>query len=299
MQFVIVGGGSIGLLIGSFLAQQQANVTFWVRREEQAEQLNKRLLRLSDNSVDSVFRVQAVVDAEELPTDALWIIAVKFDDLHNVLQKISTLPKQPHLLFIQNGIGHVSIINQYKLGYISFATVEHGAQRVNDYTVRHNGVGSMIIAMNEKIAPYIEWLQAMELKDFPVLVQQDSEKLLLRKVLINCAINPLTAILQITNGQLLDNSSFHLLFKQVCKELLDSFPEVDDVLCYKDIENVCRKTANNQSSMLVDRLKGNAMEIETIVTSVLSRIYQRQRQAPMLQMLETMLIGLNRSEYNE
>ena len=39
MQFVVVGAGSIGLLIGSYLAEHQADVLFWVRREEQAELL--------------------------------------------------------------------------------------------------------------------------------------------------------------------------------------------------------------------------------------------------------------------
>ncbi|MDV6376808.1 2-dehydropantoate 2-reductase [Sporosarcina sp. GW1-11] len=299
MRFVVVGAGSIGLLIGSYLAQNQADVTFWVRREEQARQLRSRLIRQDDTDSEHNFHVQAVVNPEELPTDALWIIAVKYDALHNVLQTISTLPKQPDLLFIQNGIGHLSLIDQYTLGHVSFATVEHGAQRVDEHTVRHNGIGPIIIATNEKIAPTIEWLQAIESENFPIQTQDDAEKLLLRKVLINCAINPLTAILQVRNGQLLDNSPIHLLFRQLCEELLSNFPEVEDVLVYDDIARVCRKTSFNQSSMLVDRLKGNTMEIETIITAVLRKVKQKGGHAPILHMLENMLLGINGRGHNE
>ncbi len=37
MEVIIAGAGSIGLLLGSFLSEAGMNVTFYVRREEQAE----------------------------------------------------------------------------------------------------------------------------------------------------------------------------------------------------------------------------------------------------------------------
>ena len=51
-------------------------------------------------------------------------------------------------------------------------------------------------------------------------------------------------------------------------ELMDAFPEMKKILPYEAVVDVCRKTANNQSSMLVDRLAGRPMEIATIVTAV-------------------------------
>ncbi|ARD49207.1 ketopantoate reductase family protein [Sporosarcina sp. P33] len=293
MQFVVAGAGSIGLLIGSYLAQHKANVTFWVRREEQAECLRKGLVR---DTEEHTYDVQATIHIEELPTDALWIIAVKYDALQKMLSEISELPVQPDLLFIQNGIGHLSMVEEYPLGYVSFATVEHGAGRLDDRTVRHNGVGPITIAENENIAPVIRWMRDMDPVNFPVRTQENPELLLLRKVLINCAINPLTAILQVKNGQLLDNPHFHQLFNQLCEELLSNFPEAEGLLSYEDIAGVCRKTADNQSSMLTDRLKGCTMEIDTILTAVLQRIEQKGGSAPFLHVLESMLLGINRSE---
>lgn len=297
MQFVIVGAGSIGLLIGSYLAQHKADVTFWVRRKEQADQLREGLVRLDETGEETIVSVRTAERSEDLPTDALWIIAVKYDALRGILHSISALPKQPDLLFIQNGIGHLALIENYELGDASFATVEHGAGRIDDRTVRHNGIGPITIAAsNEKMLETVKWLEQVDPQRFPIAVQQEAESLLLRKTLINCAINPLTAILQVRNGQLIENASFHELFQKLSRELLDNFPEISTLLSYKDIESVCRKTAGNQSSMLTDRLKGNPMEIETIVTAVLDRIRQKEGQAPLLEMLEMMLLGLNGSD---
>ncbi|ARK22629.1 MULTISPECIES: ketopantoate reductase family protein [Sporosarcina] len=293
MQFVVVGAGSIGLLIGSYLAQHQAEVTFWVRREEQAKRLRSGLVREPEKNT---YEVRSTIHIEELPTDALWIIAVKYDALPVILSEISTLSVQPDLLFVQNGIGHLSLVKQYSLGHVSFATVEHGAGRINDRTVSHNGVGPITIAENERILSTIQWMAEIDPLNFPIATQKSSERLLFRKVLINCAINPLTALLQVKNGQLLENPHFYSLFHQLCDELLSNFEEYSDLLNYKDIEEVCRKTAHNQSSMLVDREKGRKMEIETILTAVLKEIERKGESAPFLQMLETMLLGINRSE---
>ncbi|WP_158233876.1 ketopantoate reductase family protein [Sporosarcina sp. P34] len=293
MRFVVVGAGSIGLLIGSYLAQHQANVIFWVRREEQVKHLRNGLVREPENFT---YEVDSTIHIKELPLDALWIIAVKYDALHDVLSEISALPIQPDVLFIQNGIGHLSLIEQYPLGHVSFATVEHGAKRIDDRTVSHNGIGPINIVENEKIAPTIQWMKEIDPHNFPITTQRNAKQLLFRKVLINCAINPLTALLKIRNGQLLENPYFHLVFRQLCEELLNNFEEYSGLLSYEDIEGVCRKTADNQSSMLVDRIKGRNMEIETILTAVLKEINQKGGSAPILQMLETTLLGINRSE---
>ena len=296
MRFVVVGAGSIGLLIGSYLAQHKAEVTFWVRREEQAKYLLGGLVREPGKNT---YEVHSTIHIKELPTDALWIIAVKYDALASILSQISTLSVQPNLLFIQNGIGHVSLVKQYSLGHVSFATVEHGAGRLDDRTVSHNGIGPITIAENDHITPMIQWLQEIDPQNFPIATQQSAERLLFRKVLINCAINPLTALLEVNNGELLGNPHFYLLFRQLCEELLTNFEEYNDLLNYTDIEDVCRKTARNQSSMLVDRIKGRKMEIETILTAVLKVIDQKGGSAPSLQMLETMLLGINRSGSRE
>lgn len=295
MQFVIAGAGSIGLLIGSYLAEHGASVHFLVRRQEQAAALKEGIIRL-DGDKQYKADVFAETDVHALPADALWIIAVKYDALDEVLRDIQTLAVRPALLFIQNGIGHLETVKTFGMtDRVFFAAVEHGAARIDDRTVRHNGVGPLTIAAAED-QPFADYLQQVDPQKFPVKTADDAERLLLRKVFINCAINPLTAVLQVANGELVRNPHFRRLFDEVCSELFSSFPEMEEVLTAEDIAAVCEKTAANRSSMLSDRLKGRKMEIDTIVTAMLKKIEQRSGQAPFLTNLEAMLRGLDRSE---
>lgn len=297
MHIVIVGAGSIGLLIGTYLAEAGITVTYLVRREEQADLLREQGIarKTPDGRVDE-FPVFATAQLDDLPTDVLWIVAAKYASLKEILLSIKKLDQTPPLLFVQNGIGHYSFVKQLGLHQVSFASIEHGAGRENDRLVRHNGIGSFTIAVNEGMERYFSWVDDAESKNFPIRLHKDAEQMLLRKVLINCMINPLTAILQIKNGELIHNPHANMLFRQLYTELLNNFPEMEEDLSYEDAAAVCSRTAENRSSMYVDRLNGQPMEVDTIVSAVLRMIEEREGSAPLLQVLERMLCALNGSD---
>ena len=67
MDVVIVGAGSVGLLLGSYLSESGLEVTMVVRREEQASALNKNgIRRVNEDGSESIFRVHATT---AFPTD--------------------------------------------------------------------------------------------------------------------------------------------------------------------------------------------------------------------------------------
>ena len=177
------------------------------------------------------------------------------------------------------------------LPYVAFATVEHGARRVDDRTVSHNGIGKLVYAVFRGEEGSYEFLKRAHTDSFPVAHHADAEQILMRKVLINCMINPLTAILEVENGDLLTNDYCLKLFKTLYAELLTAFPEMEPVLPYEAVADVCRKTACNQSSMLVDRLAGRPMEIETIVSAVIAKKQNgRSKVLPLLTTFESDVI---------
>ena len=80
------------------------------------------------------------------------------------------------------------------------------------------------------------------------------------------------------------------LFNALYEELMDAFPEMQPILPYEDVADICRKTAQNRSSMLTDRLAGRPMEIETIVTAVIRKANGRNKLLPFLTIIEQMLL---------
>ena len=72
----------------------------------------------------------------------------------NYFQQIQEANIKNPVLFVQNGIGHMELVKDMELPHIAFATVEHGARRLDDRTVSHNGVGMLTIATARGNAAY-------------------------------------------------------------------------------------------------------------------------------------------------
>ena len=103
---------------------------------------------------------------------------------------------------------------------------------------------------------------------FLVEMSPDPNALLWGKLVINAAINPLTALLRVQNGELLERPAARELLAEVAKEAASiatrqgiSLPYPDPVLA---VEEVARNTAANYSSMLQDVMRGTVTEIEAI-----------------------------------
>lgn len=294
MDAVIVGAGSVGLLLGSYLSESGLEVTMVVRREEQASVLNKNgIRRVNEDGSESIFPVHATT---AFPTDnvsTVWIIALKYIDLEQLLIQLDSLEIKNPMLFIQNGLDHFEMANATSIPNLAFATVEHGARRLDDKTVQHNGVGLVTIGAGRGESTVFDIIENANSDRFPVMRHVDAEFVLMRKVLINCMINPLTAILEVENGELLTNPSCHELFITLYEELINAFPEMKPYLSLEAVSAVCQNTAHNKSSMLSDRLAGRPMEIKTIITAVIEKAHALHKNVPLLAMLEKMLYAID------
>ena len=295
MDVVIAGAGSIGLLLGSFLSEAGMDVTFYVRRKEQAKLIRREgIQRINQDGTKSVFHAKSTSDITMISPTAPFIVAVKFTSLQDLLQEIKNAGMINPLLFVQNGIGHLEILKNLRSLEIAVATVEQGASRIDDRTVSHNGIGMLTIANLYGDDNVFDLIGQARSDIFPVSYHIDAELILMRKVLINCMINPLTAILKVENGELLTNVHCQTLFNTLYKELMCAFPEIQSVLSYEEIAEVCKKTAKNKSSMLADRISGNPMEIDTIVTATIRKASGQAKSLPLLSALEQMLYAIDR-----
>ena len=297
MEVIVAGAGSVGLLLGSFLSEAGMKVTMYVRREEQARLIQTEgIRRINLDGTEDVFVVKSTTDIERLPKVGLWIVAVKYADLKGLLSQMKEIAVRNPVLFIQNGIGHLNLAKMTEFPHIAFATVEHGALRLDDRSVSHNGTGMLTIAVSRGDNSLFHQIVESNSTAFPVILHADAEQILLRKVLINCMINPLTALLEVENGELLTNRYCNKLFKELYVELMSAFPEMQSVLTYEIVEDVCKNTARNKSSMLMDRLEGRPMEIETIVTAVIQKALSDNQNLPLLSTFEKMLYAIDGRE---
>lgn len=295
MTIQIIGGGAVGLLMASYLQEQFGQVEIIARREQQVMQIHK----------NGVVRYVLPVERVSLPVTSalhsvgrpdLVVVATKYHELADIYPILRALPEDVPLLFVQNGLAHYEQAMQLPQRTILFGSAQFGAERKSDYEVIHRGVGVLKLALAKGQLEDVLWLQPLASDMFPLEWLQDAEAMLFEKALLNCFVNPLTAILQVKNGQLVKNKSAYALLQSLYEECMLAFPAMKVKFPFHFVESLCERTATNTSSMLADRQANRQTELETIVGAVLQKA---QMPMPVLHTLYYLLKVMEQQESGE
>jgi 2-dehydropantoate 2-reductase len=183
------------------------------------------------------------------------------------------VPTDGIVLTLQNGLGNYEILTR-SLGTerVALGITTVGARMLEPGYAQFTGTGVVSIEAHPNLGG-IENL--LEKAGFTVEVVSDPISLLWGKLVINAAINPLTAILRVPNGELLERPSTRELMAEIALEAAIVVEALGIKLPYADpvtaVEDVARKTATNLSSMLQDVLGGRPTEIEAISGAIVQR----------------------------
>lgn len=265
MNFAVIGAGAVGMLTASLLKEAGCGVQLITRRQEQADLINAQGVKLDGQ----VQYIKASTDWDNIPANAFIFITVKYGQLPDVIDILKHKCLENPIVFLQNGMMHLQMIKNLPQKNIAAGVVEHGALKVSDAEVRHSGKGVFKFALLS--GEEGRFLSLLKINGVKSEWQKDADKLLFRKVLLNCMINPLTALLSVKNGELLSNPHAYELLKNVYTELYTAFPEIETLLPFEQVTALCASTAVNTSSMLADKLAGRKMELDTILLYTIKR----------------------------
>lgn len=212
-------------------------------------------------------------DDEILDNNDLLIIPLKAFQLEKALQHWQRrISPDTTVVLLHNGMGGIELArDSIPDNPVLLATTSHGALKLNADTVKHTGLGSTMLGMAfhhsgaNALRTHIQPL--MEACIGPVIWRDDMHTALWQKLLINCAINPLTALANVKNGELAQ-LSYRPTLQAICDEvcltaqacgiLLDANSALEQVL------TVIENTANNYSSMHQDITHKRPTEIDAI-----------------------------------
>lgn len=296
MKVTIIGAGSVGMLVASFLAESFHDITLIVRSNEQASSLQEHgLIRNNLDGTISKYKVNVTSQLPLQSEDSLIVVTVKYNQLPDIYKILETQPKNIPLLFLQNGLAHYEEALFLPQETILFGSCQFGAEKINHYTVAHRGIGVLKLALGRGDQRILQCLTELKIPNFPTEFSDNAERMLFEKALLNCFINPLTAILGVKNGQLVENNHSFKLLEDLYNELMDAFPEERDRFKFADVKNLCVQTASNTSSMLADRLHNRQTEVKTIVGAVISKARARGKSLPILSTLYHLLLAMEES----
>ncbi len=294
MKIGIIGAGAIGLLFASYIGEKH-DVYIVTKSKEQAEAINTQGIHrnVQGTNVQTRISAESILETaiQALPLD-LVVVAVKQYSIHSIASLISSLHPSIPLLFLQNGMDHLDFIQRLPQSTILLGSVEHGAQRLNQHTVLHKGIGTTKVSSYKgdikNILPLLESMDPV----FAFTMVQNGKEMLLKKLFINILINPLTAISKVKNGQLLANPYLHALQHQLYEEMISVFPDMKESVSFDEIVAVCRNTGENYSSMFKDIENGNKTEVEAILGFVIKEALLENVEIPKIKMLYQLVKGL-------
>lgn len=284
MQIGIVGGGSIGLLLAAYLCKAEFKVLIYTRSEEQAKELKRNGILLErENGIAEKFHVDAIAFSKvEKINDEVLFIALKQYVLPQFISAF--LEKNENvqsIVFLQNGMSHVKLMERltHNLKNIFIGIVEHGALKRSSTVVAHTGLGELKIGCFQQHDKFDSRLwEALSKVGFNSAAYENWQEIIEKKLIVNCVINPLTAIYKVRNGSLISNRYYFQQMRKVFEEisLVFNCNEQD----WKEIIKICKKTAKNYSSMLKDIQSSRKTEIDAITGILLDRAKEHNIMLP-------------------
>lgn len=291
MKIGIIGAGSIGMLFALYL-YEDFEVLIYTRTKKQADEINQKGVALKKGRQQTSFPILAMPISKWEGTEDLTIIAVKQYQLQNIIEKMNKLTSVPNnVLFLQNGMGHLKLLETIQSPNVYVGSIEHGALKENAHTVSHNGNGVTNVAVFRGDTARLSQFAALVTKEFPVVLKENYYDMLQNKLIVNAVINPLTAVLGVKNGALLDNQFYHLTAKMLMTEIATILNLEKQTEHFQQVLSICEKTAANRSSMLNDLEAGRPTEVDAILGFLLEEANSLGKIAPLIEGLYNIIKG--------
>jgi 2-dehydropantoate 2-reductase len=171
---------------------------------------------------------------------------------------------------LQNGMGNREhLAGTLGLPRVALGVTTTGATLLGPGLARAGGEGVISVEAHPRLGPLEAALRGA---GFNVQLVNDADALVWGKLVINAAINPLTALLRVPNGELLHRPAAHLLMRVLAQEAAAVAKAQGIRLPFEDAvraaEDVARKTASNHSSMFQDMRRGAPTEIDAICGAI-------------------------------
>jgi 2-dehydropantoate 2-reductase len=283
---LIVGTGALATLFAARLTQAGHTITMLGSWKAGLDALQSDGARLVDaDGTEHPFEVQATDDPARCRGIRSALVLVKSWQTERAAAQLKEcLADAPHGLAVtlQNGLGNrETLVQSLSTARVVLGTTTTGATLLGPGRVKVGGEGIISIERHPALAPIEEALKSAR---FDVSIVEDAQSLVWGKLVINAAINPLTALLRVPNGELLKRSSARQMMKVLATEAAQAAQAEGIVLPFSDpvaaAEEVARRTAANHSSMLQDVLRGAPTEIDAICGAVVKIAQKNNIDAP-------------------
>jgi 2-dehydropantoate 2-reductase len=275
LNIAVLGVGAMGSLFGSRL-NDLAHVTLIGHWVEQIETVRRDGLTVTyPDGHQTQHALRITNNLAEVPAADLALILVKGYQTGDAARQAAQVLKPNGLaITLQNGLGNLEILAEaVGARRAGLGITAQGATMLAPGYVYHAGQGpthlAQILGREKRLADIAALFNAAGLETTLV---DNPDSLVWGKLAINAGINPLTALLDVPNGALVENEQWLEIMAAAANEVAYIAAAQGIHLPYDDVARrtaeVSMATAGNRSSMLQDVTRHAPTEIDTISGAV-------------------------------
>lgn len=276
MKICVLGAGGMGSLYGGRLSAVPENEVWLVDVfKAHVDKINSDGLCIECDGKDTIYKnVRATSDSSQIGVCDLVIVFVKGTATKAAIESNRGLfGPNTIALTVQNGLGNADVIGGI-IGYdnVACGTTEQGARLIEPGKIldMNKNVGKTVIGdIRGGATDRIEHIgEELRKANFETYVSSDVIGLIWDKLIVNVGINGCAAAMELKSGELWSIPEANWVHVHAVNEAIAVARALGVKLSYDDplahVKEVCGFTAGNICSMLVDVLRKNQTEIDTI-----------------------------------
>ena len=260
MRIAVLGAGSIGILFGTLLHESGNEVTLYNRNRNIVKAIRRNGARVQEGRRI----IQATIPIEAPPRSLrrhdMVLVTVKAYDTPDVARKYrSRVDPGSTVLSLQNGLGNYETLARHlgKKNVIMGSTTE-AALMTKPGLVDHTGHGQTWLGEYDgrESERCNQIGQILSRAGLPARPTRDIRDIIWKKAIVNSAINPLSALTRLRNGELGQSEDLRTIMREAIEEgsRIGAAEGIvfDASRLIGFATRILHATAQNRSSMLQD-----------------------------------------------
>jgi 2-dehydropantoate 2-reductase len=301
---LIMGTGAMACWFAARLARR-ADVVMAGRWQAGLDALRAAGVVLEEAGGQTSHRVEAVDYSADLAPVRLALVLVKAYQTDAAAAALRRWIRDDGVaVTLQNGLGNVEgLVRELGEQRAALGVTTAGATLVQPGHVRSGGEGPTRVARHPRTRAVVDLLSAAGLD---AGLSDDALGLVWGKLVVSSAVNPITALLHVPNGALLEPEA-KAAWELACEAAGEAARVAESTgihLPYPDarleLERVLQRTAGNRSSMLQDVESSRPTEVDAITGAIIAEAERCRVPVPvnrvLLALVHALSFGRDRSE---